>query len=150
VKAGSFLHDSEYFGRYIALAAAKAAQSNGTVLILMDCEDHCPAQLGPSLLSNAQEVRNDVPYLVALAYREFETWFLAAATSLRSCCGLPADLDPPLTPEGIRGAKEWLGTRMPEPYDPITHQVKFVARMSLEQAGRVPSFARFAAKISAL
>jgi hypothetical protein len=150
IKAGSFLRDQDYFAKYIALAAAKAAQGNGAVLILLDCEDDCPAELGPRLAERARMVRNDVPFIVVLARREFETWFLAAAESLRGCCGLPADLEAPSDPESIRGAKEWLGDRMPEPYDPITHQVKFVARLNLREAARNSSFARLVKKIAAL
>lgn len=74
IKAGSFLADSAYFEKYIQLAAAKAAQGNGTVLILLDCEDDCPASVGPELLSRAHALRPDVPFIVALAYREYETW----------------------------------------------------------------------------
>ena len=150
IKAGSFLRDHDYFARYFSLAAAKAAQGKGTVLILLDCEDDCPAELGPRLMAMAQAVRSDVPLLVTLAHREFETWFLTAAESLQGCCGLPADLEAPSNPEAIRGAKEWLGERMREPYDPITHQVKFVARLNLQKAARNLSFARLVSKITAL
>lgn len=66
IKAGSFLRDQDYFARYITLAAAKAAQGGGTVLILLDCEDDCPAELGPRLLAMARAVRNDVGYVVPL------------------------------------------------------------------------------------
>jgi len=80
VKAGSFLRDHDYFARYIELAARKAKANNGgSVLILLDSEDECPAQLGPELSQRATSVRDDVPIVVALAYREYETWFLAAA-----------------------------------------------------------------------
>lgn len=142
IKAGSFLRDPEYFRKYIQMAAAKAAQSEGVVLILLDCEDDCPATLGPQLLANAMTVRSDVPYAVVLAHREYETWFLAAAESLRGCAGLPVDLAPPADPERIRGAKEWLGKRMPHPYDPIIHQAAFTATFDLGQAMTVSSFAR--------
>jgi len=81
IKAGSFLADPAYFEKFIRLAAAKAAQGNGTVLILLDREDDCPRTLGPDLLARARHVRPDIPCIVALAYREYETWFLAAATS---------------------------------------------------------------------
>lgn len=97
VKAGSFLNDGTYFRKQIILAAAKAAQAAGFVLIILDCEDHCPATLGPSLLERARTIRNDVSYLVVLAYREYESWFLAAARSLRGMRGLAEDLDPPWT-----------------------------------------------------
>lgn len=147
VKSGSFLNDEEYFRKYVTLAAAKAAQAGGEVLILLDCEDDCPATLGPSLLARARNVRSDVPTTVVLAYREYETWFVAAAESLRGCGGLAADLSPPADPEAIRGAKEWLGRHMEQSYDPIIHQAAFTARFDLSQAKTVPSFARFISKI---
>ena len=144
VKAGSFLNQEDYFGRHVELAARKAkAHPRGTVLVLLDCEDDCPAKVGPALLQRAQKVRSDVPIMIALAYREYETWFLAAARSLRSIGGLPADLEPPLNPERIRGAKEWLGARMTSGYDPIEHQPLFTEHFSLNQASAVSSFARF-------
>lgn len=142
IKAGSFLKDTAYFGKYIQMAAAKAAQGGGMVVILLDCEDDCPATLGPQLLARAMTVRPDVPYAVVLAHREYETWFLAAAESLRGCGGLPVDLAPPADPERIRGAKEWLGDRMPHPYDPIIHQAAFTAKFDLGQAMNISSFAR--------
>ncbi len=147
VKSGSFLNDTEYFRKYVSLAAAKAAQADGELLIVLDCEDDCPASLGPNLLAKARTVRSDVPITVVLAHREYETWFLAAAESLRGCAGLPADLTPPAAPELIRGAKEWLGRHMDQSYDPIIHQAAFTARFDLAQAKTVPSFARFVEKI---
>ncbi len=108
VNSGSFLNlkDPAYLRRYVELAASKAAQAGpGLILIPLDCEDDCPGQLGPSLLERARQVRPDVPCLVALACREYETWFLAAAASLRSHRGLPADLQPPTAPEALRDAK---------------------------------------------
>jgi hypothetical protein len=149
VKAGAFLQDREYFHKYVALAAAKAAQGDGLVLILLDCEDHCPGILGPRLLTEAQAVRADIKFAVALAHREYETWFLAAAASLRGCLGLPAQLAPPANPESIRGAKEWLGRHMPVRYDPIIHQVRFTAQFDLHKARAVPSFDRFISKLIA-
>jgi len=146
VKSGSFLNDPEYFSRYVNLAAAKAAQAGGEILILLDCEDACPATLGPDLLARARGVRDDVRTTVVLAHREYETWFLAAAESLRGK-GLPHDAEPPPDPEAIRGAKEWLSRRMAEPYDPIIHQASFSSRFDLAAATAVPSFARLVAKL---
>ena len=149
VKAGSFLQDRDYFRKYVALAAAKAAQGDGLVLILLDGEDHCPGTLGPRLLADAQAVRAGIPCAVALAHREYETWFLAAAASLRGCAGLPAQLNPPPNPEAIRGAKEWLGRHLPVPYDPIIRQARLTARFDLQQARAIPSFDRFINKLVA-
>jgi hypothetical protein len=148
VKAGSFLQDDEYFRRHILLAGAKAAQSQGHVLILLDCEDDCPARLGSALLQRAGEVRSDVSVIVCLAHREYETWFLTAALSLRGCCGLSHQLTPPADPEAHRGAKEWLSRHMPYPYDPVQHQLDLTRAMNLEQAQQNQSFRRFVRKIS--
>jgi hypothetical protein len=143
VKSGSFLHDEQYFRKYVQLAAAKAAQEGGAVLILLDCEDDCPAHVGPRLLAKALETRADVNMLVALAYREFETWFISAVRSLAGMRGLPENVEPPAAPESIRDAKGWLGARMEVPYDPVTHQIEFVRKFDLDQARANHSFSRF-------
>ena len=98
--------------RAVDLAARKAGVSGG-VLVLIDADDDCPAILGPELASRARAARSDLPVSVVLAKREYEAWFLAAATSLRGHRGLPRDLLAPADPEAIRGAKEWLGAKMP-------------------------------------
>lgn len=131
------------FRKQVTLATAKAAQEGGSVLILLDCEDDCPGTLGPDLLRRAQAVRANVDIFVALAYREFETWFIAAARSLRGLRGLPRDLDPPQAADGIRNAKGWLGDRMNVTYDPVTHQLEFTRVFDLEQARSNRSFDRF-------
>ena len=85
VKAGSFINDDDYFKKYLELAARKTKPwPNSCVLILLDCEDECPAELGPRLLEKARVCRSDVTIIVILAHREYETWFLAAARSLRA------------------------------------------------------------------
>lgn len=136
VKSASFLNDANYFHRQVALAAAKAAQAQGHVLVLLDSEDDCPAVLGPQLLARFRAIRADVSVRVLLAYREYETWFIAAADSLRGRAGLPHDLTAPPDPERIRDAKGWLSQRMPQPYDPIVHQLDFTRAFDLDQAAR--------------
>ena len=92
VKSGSFINDRDYFRKHVMLATGKAASRRGAVIILLDCDDarNCPAVLGPALLKQAQEVRNDVPILVGLAWREYETWLVSAVRSLAGQHGLPA------------------------------------------------------------
>jgi len=111
-------------------------------LIILDCEDGCPRQLGPELLSRANACRPDVPIIVILAYREFETWFLAAARSLRGICGLPTNLEPPVNPESLRDAKGWLSANMGQPYNEPDHQPKLTAAFAFEEAIVIKSFAR--------
>jgi Domain of unknown function (DUF4276) len=142
VKSGSFLNDHDYFTKMVSLAGAKAAQSTGSVLILLDCDDGCPATLGPDLLSRAQRVRGDVSIAVVLAVREYETWFVTAARSLRGQFGLPDDFEPPGDPSAIRDAKGWLGRHMNAAYDPIVHQLDLSRKFDLQQARANRSFDR--------
>jgi len=142
VKRGSFLNDNEYRRRQLTLASGKAAERKGLVIVLLDCDDDCPAKLGPKLYHEAITVREDISTLIALAYREYESWFLAAARSLRGHRGLAADLEAPAGTKEIRGAKEWLGRRMDTPYDPITHQAEFSRAIDLTEARTNASFDR--------
>ncbi|MEV0592374.1 DUF4276 family protein [Nonomuraea cavernae] len=116
------------------------------LLVLLDADDDCPADLGPRLLARAQAARPDVPVAVVLANREFEAWFLAAASSLRGCAGLAADLENPPDPEQPRGCKEWLSHRTinGRPYKPRSHQSSLAAQFDLRMAREnAPSFDKF-------
>jgi len=147
VKSGAFIHDESYLSKYVRLAGAKAAQENGFVLIMLDSEDYCPAELGPSILEKARKARPDVPIVVTLAYREYETWFVAAAKSLRGHRGLPQDLMPPSDPEAFRDAKGWLGKHMPSGYDPVIDQAAFTHSFSFCEAAKNPSFRRLLRRV---
>jgi hypothetical protein len=142
VKAGSFLNDQQYFCRHIELAAGKAAQEGGAVLILLDCDDGCPATIGPDLLARAQQVRNDVRIFVALAYREYESWFIAASASLSANRQIVPAINPPGNIDEIRDAKGWIGERFGVAYDPVVHQLLFTRAIALEEARTSASFER--------
>ncbi|HZO24818.1 MAG TPA: DUF4276 family protein [Chloroflexota bacterium] len=113
------------------------------VLILIDADDNCPAELGPRILGWARSGGSDLPIAVVLANREYEAWFLAAAESLRGLRGVQHDIVAPPDPETIAGAKEWLTERMSrrQSYKPTSHQASFSAVFDLELARRrAPSF----------
>ncbi|MDP1902291.1 MAG: DUF4276 family protein [Rubrivivax sp.] len=151
VKSGSFVNDPGYFSRYVNLAAAKARQEiAGHVLILLDCEDECPARFGPKLLGQARAIAPDVNIIVALAYREYETWFMAAVESLRGVEGMSGAVLRPADPEATRNAKGWLGRHMPHGYDPISHQLAFTSVFDLDAGRTVASFDRLYRKIASL
>jgi len=121
--------------RYVELAARRAGPG-GSVLVLLDADDDCPAELGRRLAKRAAEGRPGLVISVVLAKREFEAWFLASAVSLRNRRGLGADLDPPHAPEAIRDAKGWLQERRVDgfAYSPTTDQPALVAVMDLQLA----------------
>jgi hypothetical protein len=127
--------------RKIELAARKVA-GRGGILVLVDCDDDCPAQMGPDLLRRARQMLGDLPIAVVLAKREFEAWFLAAARSLQGQRALAEDLEPPADPEAIRGAKEWLSARMPRGtrYVETLDQPALAACFDLDEARRADSF----------
>jgi hypothetical protein len=124
----------------IQLAAAKVAPFGG-VLILLDADDDCPATLAPALLARAHSAWPDLPVAVVLPKREFESWFLAAAESLRERFRLPEDVHTPADPEGIRGAKEWLEDKLVGGrYSPTVDQPALAAIFDLQQARVASSF----------
>jgi hypothetical protein len=122
--------------------AARMDESVTGVLIMLDSDDDCPAELGPKLLKRATEARSDMQLAVVLAKREFESWFLAAAESLAGYRGLSAQLHAPADPEAIRGAKEWLSDHMQpgRSYGPTLDQPRYAAHMDLDKALTSPSF----------
>lgn len=140
--------------RAVELASFKLRQvalpDQGLLLVLLDADDDCPAEIGPRLLASAGGRLPSVDIEVSLAMREFEAWFLAAAPSLAGQRGLPEGLARPDQPESIRGAKEWLRKKMPRghTYSPTIDQPAFVRIFDLDEAvSHAPSFARFVGKI---
>jgi hypothetical protein len=126
--------------RAVDLAAISIGGSGG-ILIILDSDDDCPAELAPKLVGRAQSARSDLPTAVVLPNREFESWFLAAARSLRGHKGFPKDLEPPTQPETIRGAKEWLSRHVRAgAYSPAVDQASLTACFSFNLARRTSSF----------
>lgn len=134
VRRDRFLNKDEEFNRVLKLAALKCGES-GWILILLDADDDCPAQMGINILEKARAVVAHRRVSVVFAKREYEAWFLAAACSLNGIRGFTyEDLYPPEA-ENIRGAKEWSGKRMQnKKYREITDQPAFSAKFDLSFA----------------
>ncbi|MCY4401137.1 MAG: DUF4276 family protein [Candidatus Poribacteria bacterium] len=127
--------------RRIELAVQKIS-GKGAIIIILDSDNDCPAELGPALLNRALQTRSDLPIAVVLAKCEFEAWFLAAAQSIRGQRGLNEDIDTPKDPETIRDAKGWLSKRMEnsKTYSETRDQPAFAALFDIEQARKADSF----------
>jgi len=134
VRRDRFLNRDEEFRKYLLLAAAKCGD-DGWVLVLLDADDDCPAELSENIL---KRVRSYVPHRsvsVVLANREYEAWFIAAAQSLQGQRGFVFDPNEQLDPETPRNAKGWIDARIPDgTYREITDQPAFSACMDLQQA----------------
>ncbi len=137
--------------RAIGLAAARAG-ADGCILLLLDADDDCPAELAPRLLERAVAARPDRDIRVVLAKTEYEAWFLAAALSIAGRHGLDGAVAPPDDPEEIRNAKGWLSTRMPagRSYRETIHQGSFSAVFDLDLARAAPSFDKLWRDVSSL
>jgi hypothetical protein len=153
VRVGSFLNDKDYRGKYLELAAAKARAKSGAILVLLDCDGaggspSCAAELGARLRDDIEGRALGVPYIVALAVQEYESWFLASVTSLAGEAGLTDDVMPPPDIERLRDAKGWLKERTMPAYDPISDQARFTRLLDLDLAEKnSPSFRRFVARL---
>jgi hypothetical protein len=101
------------------------------VLILIDSEGKCPAELAPQLLRWANEARADADIACVLPNPMYETWFAAAASSLAGVNGLPADLTPPEDPEGHKLGKSWVKKQLRRKYSEPVDQPRFTAIMDL-------------------
>jgi len=126
--------------RAIELAALKSGR-DGRVLLLIDADTDCPAELAPSLLARAQQARQDIRMGVVLAKHEFEAWFLGSLESLREEYPIAPGQAPPRPPEEIRGAKEHLGALLGIAYSPSVDQPAMAERFDMGSARNAcPSF----------
>ncbi|NLE37759.1 MAG: DUF4276 family protein, partial [Pirellulaceae bacterium] len=105
------------------------------VLVLIDADDDCPAELGPELLARAGRIRPDIPLGVVIAKSEFESWILAGIEGLRGKRGIPDDVRPLDDPESIRDAKGRL-SRLMGTYKETVDQPALTSHFDLHQARR--------------
>lgn len=132
VRRDRFLNKEDEFRKYVRLAEAKCG-AQGWLLILLDADDDCPAELAASVLARVRSITAHVKVSVVFANREFEAWFIAAAASLSGKRGFAVD-EMPADPERPRNAKKWLADRMCGSYGETTDQPAFTALFDLQQA----------------
>lgn len=134
VRRDRFLNRDEDFRRFLLLAAAKCGKS-GWILLLLDADDDCPAELAKRILARARDCIPHVRVSVVLAKREYEAWFIAAAESLHGHRGFSFNPADRIDAESPRNAKGWLRERMKGgSYGETTDQPAFSARFDLQQA----------------
>jgi Domain of unknown function (DUF4276) len=153
VRRDRFLNKEEELRRMLSLAAAKAGDDGG-ILILLDADDDCPAILGQSLAARVHALVPQTPSAVVLANREFEAWFIAACQSLHGVRGFDAsqaEAEADLC-ETVRDAKGWMRHRMPRShYSPISDQAAFSQQMDLPAARqRSRSFRKLLSAVTSL
>jgi len=125
--------------------AVFAMGESGAILVLLDSEGDCPAELAPDLLARARKARADKQIALVLAHQEFEAWFLASASSLRGRRGLSEEIEDHDNPESVQGCKEWLEGWLPEnrKYSETIGQPALAATFDLGLVRRAASFDKF-------
>jgi len=138
----AFLNKPDEFRRSLELAAGKAGK-NGCILIIIDSDDGCAAAIQATLKSRADEFRPSIPCFIVCPTTEYESWFIAAARSLRGHPRVRDDAAPPDDPERIVNAKKFLQRNLlkdDEYYSETVDQAKFT---SFFRSRKRPAAGRF-------
>lgn len=132
--------------------AVRRIGSDGCVLVLLDADDDCPAQLGPHLLERATGAAPNHAVSVVLAKSEYEAWFLASATTVAGHLGIRSGFSPPAEPEAVRNAKGYLTDQMPrgQSYSPTKHQQELTRALDPDLARSAPSFDKLWREVASL
>jgi hypothetical protein len=132
----------------VVSAATARVQGTGGILVLIDADTDCPAQLGRRLLERAKAARPAARISVVLAKHEFEAWFLAALPSLAGQERFPRRLSQVRNPEFFQDCKGELGRFLPnkQSYRPVPDQKPlasiFDMKMAREHADSFDKFYR--------
>ena len=148
VKRGRVVKDGE-LERSVTQAIRSRAGATG-VLVLLDADDDCPAELALRLLSRVSD--QPVPVRIVVPKTEAESWILAAIASLRGHRGIRDDAAAPPDPESVRDAKGAISSRMEgtRGYVATDDQPALFSAMDLALAERnSPSFAKLRRDLTA-
>lgn len=120
-------------------------QSRGLLLLLLDAEKACPAELAPRLLEGALRVRSDASIACVMPKQMLENWIVAGAATLAGVNGLPDPLPTRDRFEDHSGAA-WLQAQLrtgtnPRKYKKPDDAEPFVRAMDLRECrANAPSF----------
>jgi hypothetical protein len=122
----------------IKLHATERNDFRRLLLVMIDTEgrqENCPRTKAPELVAWARAERSDAGTEIACVLPNvmFETWFVAAADSLKGKNDLPVDLPKPDDPERRGLGKSWVKKYLPRKYKETVDQPRFVGTMSLRE-----------------
>lgn len=134
VRRDKFINKEEEFRRQILLASAKSGE-DGWILIVLDADDDCPANLGANIYQRAIQHVPHRRVSVVLANREFEAWFIASAHALDGIRGFSLAPGERFEAEIPRNAKGWMREHMLSGhYSEMLDQPAFAAKMDFQLA----------------
>lgn len=132
--------------------AIKECGPTAKLIVVLDADDSCPAELGTQLLQRIQSRFPDNPSSVIVANREYETWFIASSESIAHHVGSDATFQIPSNIEEIRNPKEWLERNvLNRRYKETGDQAAFSSAIDVSLArSRSQSFNRFCREVERL
>ena len=130
--------------RYAAIAIGDGGPS-AKLIVVLDADDSCPAELGPQLLQRLVDRFPDNLASVNVADQEYESWFIASSESIALHAGSSAVFDVPSNIEETRNAKRWLARNvLGRSYKETGDQASFSSVIDIPLArSRSQSFDRF-------
>ena len=137
--------------RYAAMAIRDGGPSAKLVVVL-DADDRCPAELGPQLLQRIHTRFPNNPASVNVADREYESWFIASSESIAQFVDSRLSFEVPSNIEATRGAKAWLARNvLGRSYKETLDQASFSSVVDVPLARqRSQSFDRFCREVERL
>lgn len=126
----------------------------GLLLLLLDAETDCPAELAPRLLEAATRVRPDAPIACVMPNRMLENWIVAGASALAGVNGLP-DPMPKRDQFEDRSGAAWLEAQLRSKdrrrkYRKTDDAEPFVRAMALQECrANAPSFDKLCRELEA-
>lgn len=123
--------------------ANRKSGTGSRVLVVIDADDDRPQELIEQIERRLRTAAPHIKSAVAVAVKEFESWFIAGVEGIRGCRGVSQQATPISVPESKRDAKGWLSGLMPadHPYSETLHQAAFTAVFDIVKARqRSPSF----------
>lgn len=125
----------------------KDSSSRQVILILLDAEKDCPANLAPQILQSARKAQGNANIVCVLAKRMIENWIVAGSGNLAGFNGLPEQLPAVANYEDLNGST-WLNDRIRSQnpnrkYSKTVDAKAFFDKMDLQQCrANAPSFAK--------
>lgn len=118
--------------RFLKLARTEP-QCDG-VLVLIDADEDCAANLAKDLAARAERLHLPFPVAIVCAKCEYEAWFLASLEAIRGSCDISHDARFEGNVEEIQGPKGWLTRQMPRGtiYRETHHQVRMTEQLEPE------------------
>lgn len=132
---------AEGLTRAVAIARANIRKGEaGMILVVIDADEDCAAELGPGLLQRVKASAYDVECFVALAVHEFESWIVGGHPEL--------DVE---DPESAGKPKDRIAQVNGGRYKETVDQPRFTAAIDPERLrARSPSFRRLIERLEAV